>query len=151
MLIETDKVLSKYKTEIEKSKLSTQQIITLSSIVELEGLSDKDRPNIASVFYNRLNKNMSLGSDVTACYAQKIDDTTLCHNTANFNYKSDYNTRLVSKLGLPTGPICNPSESSIKAVLNAPKTDYLYFVADKDTNVYFFKTKDEFDKKIKET
>jgi len=150
MLIETDKVLSKYKTEIEKSKLSTQQIITLSSIVELEGLSDKDRPNIASVFYNRLNKNMSLGSDVTACYAQKIDDTTLCHKTANFNYKSDYNTRLVSKLGLPTGPICNPSESSIKAVLNAPKTDYLYFVADKDTNVYFFKTKDEFDKKIKE-
>ena len=150
MLIETDKVLSKYKTEIEKSKLSTQQIITLSSIVELEGLSDRDRPNIASVFYNRLNKNMSLGSDVTACYAQKIDDTTLCHNTANFNYKSDYNTRLVSKLGLPTGPICNPSESSIKAVLNAPKTDYLYFVADKDTNVYFFKTKDEFDKKIKE-
>lgn len=150
MLQETDKVLTKYKKEIEKSDLSTREIITLASIVELEGLNDKDRPNIASVFYNRLNKKISLGSDVTACYAQKIDDTALCHNTANFNYKSGYNTRLLSNLGLPTGPICNPSESSIKAVLNAPKTDYLYFVADKDTNVYFFKTKKEFDSKIKE-
>lgn len=150
MLNETDKVLSKYKEEIEKSDLSIQEIITLASIVELEGTNDKDRPNIASVFYNRLEKGISLGSDVTACYAQKIDDTALCHRTANFNYKSDYNTRLLTNLGLPIGPICNPSESSIKAVLNAPKTDYLYFVADKNTNVYFFKSKSEFDAKINE-
>ncbi len=150
MLANTNKIFSKYKDKIEKSELSIQEIITFASIVELEGSIYADRLNIASVFYNRLSKKMSLGSDVTACYAQKIDDTTLCHNTANFNYKSDYNTRLVSKLGLPIGPICNPSESSIKAVLNAPKTDYLYFVADKDAKVYFFKDKKEFDEKIKE-
>lgn len=150
MLDKTDKILSKYKDKIDKSELSVQEIITFASIVELEGATYTDRLNISSVFYNRLSNKMSLGSDVTACYAQKIDDTTLCHNTADFNYKSDYNTRLVSKLGLPTGPICNPSESSIKAVLNAPKTDYLYFVADKDAKVYFFKNKKEFDLKIKE-
>ena len=150
MLKETDKVLSKYKKEIEKSDFSTQEILTLASVVELEGTKDKDRLNIASVFFNRLDKGISLGSDVTACYAQGIDDTTLCHNTADFNYQSGYNTRPVSNTGLPTGPICNPSESSIKAVLNAPDTNYLYFVADKNTNVYFFENYTQFELKIQE-
>ena len=150
MLKETDRVLSIYKKEIEKSEFSIQEILTLASVVELEGIKYKDRLNIASVFLNRLDIGMSLGSDVTACYAQKIDDTTLCHNTADFNYPSGYNTRPISNLGLPTGPICNPSESSIKAVLNAPDTDYLYFVADKNTNTYFFKNQTEFYQKINE-
>lgn len=150
MLNETNKILSNYKSEIESSSLSVRDIITMASIVELEGVNYTDRQNIASVFNNRMKKGISLGSDVTACYAQKIDDTALCHKNANFNYNSSYNTRLTSNLGLPTGPICNPSEESIKAVLNAPTTDYLYFVADKNTKTYFFKTKSEFDAKIKE-
>lgn len=150
MLDETDKILSKYKNDIEKSDYSVHELITLASIIELEGLNDSNRPDVASVFYNRLDKGISLGSDVTACYAQKIDDTALCHRTANFNYPSKYNTRVVTNLGLPIGPICNPSESSIKAAINPNKTDYMYFVADKNTKLYFFKTKSEFEKKIKE-
>lgn len=150
MLDQTDVVLSKYKDAIKESKYSAHEVLTLSSIVELEGVSNKDRPTIASVFYNRLDKGISLGSDVTACYAQKIDDTALCHNTANFNYKSKYNTRVVTNIGLPIGPICNPSEQSINAVLNPVKSNYIYFVADKNKNIYFFETNKEFELKIKE-
>ena len=150
MLDETDKVLTKYKKDITSSKYSVHEIITMASIVELEGLNDSNRPDVASVFYNRLDKGISLGSDVTACYAQKIDDTALCHKTANFNYPSKYNTRVVTNLGLPVGPICNPSESSIKAAIYPNKTNYMFFVADKNTKLYFFKTKSEFEKKIKE-
>lgn len=150
LLDETDKILSKYKDKIEKQDLTVHEILTFASIIELEGLKSVDKPKIASVFYNRLKKGMSLGSDVTACYAQKIDDTALCHNTANFNYNSPYNTRLITNLGLPIGPIANPGEDSIEAVLNPATTDYIYFVADKYTNVYFFKTYTEFETKIKE-
>ena len=150
MLDKTGEVLTKYKSDISKSELSLQEVITFASIVELEGSSDKDRPTIASVFYNRMKKNMSLGSDVTACYAQKIDDTAECHNRANFNYQSKYNTRLLNNLGLPVGAIASPSEGSIKAVLNPTKTEYIYFVADKNKKIYFFNTKEEFDSKIKE-
>ena len=150
MLDETQKVLDKYKDKIEKSKMSVHEILTFASIVELEGVNNSDRPTIASVFYNRLDRGISLGSDVTACYAQKIDDTALCHRTANFNYDSKYNTRLLSNKGLPVGPICNPSEGSISAVLNPTESDYLYFVADKNTKVYFFKTESEFYSTIKE-
>ena len=150
MLDQEDKILSKYKNEIEKNSMSVFEIVTFASIVELEASRESDMPNVASVFYNRINRGMSLGSDVTACYAQKIDDPIKCHNTANFNYQSKYNTRLLSLLGLPVGPICNPSEASIKAVLNAPKTNYLYFVSDKNTKMYFFENQTEFSKKIAE-
>lgn len=150
MLNKTSEVLTKYKDDISKSNMSVHEILTFASIVELEGANDTDRPNVASVFYNRIAKKMSLGSDVTACYAQKIDDTYECHNKANFNYNSKYNTRLLNNLGLPIGAICSPGEGSIKAVLKPAKTGYLYFVADKNKKMYFFNTKDEFDSKIKE-
>ena len=150
MLDQEDKILSKYKSEIDKNSMSPFEVITFASVVELEASRESDMPNVASVFYNRINKGMSLGSDVTACYAQKIDDPIKCHNTANFNYNSKYNTRLLSLKGLPVGPICNPSEASIKAVLNAPKTNYLYFISDKNTKMYFFENQTEFSKKIAE-
>ncbi len=150
MLNKTSEVLNNYKKDISNSSMSVHEIITFASIVELEGASNSDRPNVASVFYNRINKKISLGSDVTACYAQKIDDTYECHNRANFNYNSKYNTRLLSNLGLPPSAICSPGEGSIKAVLKPAKTNYLYFVADKNKKMYFFNTKSEFDSKIKE-
>ncbi len=150
MLEQSNKVFTKYKTEIERNDLSTFEVITLASIVELEASREADMPNVASVFLNRLKKGISLGSDVTACYAQKIYDPIECHNKANFNYNSKYNTRLTSLRGLPVGPICNPSEASIKAVLNAPETKYLYFVSDKNTKMYFFENQTQFNNKIAE-
>ena len=150
MLEQSNKVFTKYKTEIERNDLSTFEVITLASVVELEASREADMPNVASVFLNRLKRGISLGSDVTACYAQKIDDAIECHRSANFNYNSKYNTRLVTLKGLPAGPICNPSEASIKAVLNAPSTNYLYFVSDKNTKMYFFENQTQFNKKIAE-
>ena len=150
MLEQENKILSKYKTAIEKSNMSVFEVLTFASVVELEASRESDMPNVASVFNNRISRGMSLGSDVTACYAQKIDDPIKCHNTANFNYQSKYNTRLLTLKGLPVGPICNPNETSISAVLNAPKTNYLYFVSDKNTNMYFFENQNQFEKKIAE-
>ena len=129
--------------DIEKSesKLNVHELLTLASIVELEGTNVDSRKNIASVFYNRLENNMSLGSDVTTYYAYGIDmgDRDL---TAEELYSyNPYNTRGPQMEGkLPVGPIASPSLSSIQAAAKPNNTDYLYFVADKNKKVYFTET-----------
>ena len=150
LLDEKGKILEKYKKEIEGSNYSVHQLLTLASMVELEGLTDSDRAGIASVFYNRLNSKWSLGSDVTAYYANKIEMSTRDLTTAEYNLENPYNTRTQSMAGkLPVGPISNPSESSIKAVLFPQKTDYYFFVSDKNRKVYFSKTLAEQNETIK--
>lgn len=102
------------------------EVITLASIVEEETLKQSDKPNIASVYLNRIRKGMPLQADPTIKYALK--DFALKRITgAHLKIISPYNTYL--NKGLPPGPICTPSVESIEAVLNAPGTDYLYFVA----------------------
>ncbi len=141
MLDEMDKVLSKYKNEIENNTYSIHEILSLSSIVELEGVSKSDRQGIAGVFFNRLDKKMNLGSDVTTYYAFKVDMAERDLTTKEFNTSNLYNTRGPNMAGeIPVGPICNPSKSSIEAVLNPQKSEYYYFVADKNRKVYFNKT-----------
>jgi len=139
MLDETEKQLNKYKNDIENSSLSVHEIITMASMVELEAVKEEDRKGVASVFYNRLDSKMTLGSDVTTYYGAIVDmgakiDMSICN---------DYNTRCSSYIGLPVGPICNPDITSINAVLNSSDTDYYYFVADKNGDVYFSKTSTE--------
>ncbi len=73
MLNQTDKVLSKYKAQGGSSGRSIHEILTIASIVELEGNDEEARKGIASVIYNRLKANMSLGSDVTTYYAMQVD------------------------------------------------------------------------------
>jgi UPF0755 protein len=106
--------------------LTQNQIYTLASLVEEE-------TNIASVYINRLNKGMPLAADPTIKFALK-----------NFALKriyyvylttpSPYNTYI--NKGLPPGPICTPQAVTIDAVLNAPRTDYLFFVAKSDFSGY---------------
>ena len=139
--------LDPYKEEIQNSEYTPHQILTLASIVELEAVSDNDRAMVAGVFYNRLNNNWSLGSDVTTYYASKKamtesltqSDLTACNG---------YNTRCTSMIGLPVGPIDNPSISSIKAALYPTENDYYYFVADTNKKVYFTKNANEHDRII---
>lgn len=130
------------KLDFSKSNYSVHQIYTLASIIELEGSAASDRNGIAGVFYNRLNKNISLGSDVTTYYGAKKDfssDLTVSElNTCN-----PYNTRGNCNPGLPIGPIDSPSIKSIEAALNPTPSDYLFFVADKDGKTYFSKTNAE--------
>ena len=145
MLDEMDKRLSEYKNDIENSDYTVHEILTLASIVELEGSNSDDRAGIAQVFYNRLNSNWSLGSDVTTYYAAKIELSDRDLYQSEIDDANDYNTRSSYLAGrLPIGPICNPSIESIEAVLNPDKsiTEY-YFVSDKNGETYFSSTYEE--------
>ena len=144
MLDEMDKRLENYKTDILSSKYSIHEILTLASIVELEGKEVSDRAAIAGVFYNRLNNNMSLGSDVTTYYAARVEMSERDLYTYEINDQNSYNTRSSYLAGkLPIGPISNPSLESIKAALYPESNDYFYFVADKNGKTYFSKTYNE--------
>ncbi|MGN1298978.1 MAG: endolytic transglycosylase MltG [Candidatus Scatovivens sp.] len=146
-----DKYLSQYKEEIENSKLTVHQLLTLASMTELEGKSDEDRAKIIGVFYNRINNKMNLGSDVTTYYAFKVDMGERDLTTKEINTYNPYNTRGPNMNGkIPIGPISNPSKSAINATLNRKDTDAYYFVADKNGKVYFTKTYEEHTKKINE-
>lgn len=151
LLDQTGIILEKHKTAIEGSNLNVHQIITLASMVEGEGVSLEDRKNIAGVFINRLNLGMSLGSDVTTYYASKIELGERDLYKSELNSDNPYNTRSSANAGkLPVGPICNPSEGAIEAVINYTSNDYLYFVADKNMKVYFTKTDAEHNSIINE-
>lgn len=131
--------LTIYKNEISVSNYNIHELITLASIVELEGVNSADRADVAGVFYNRLKANMSLGSDVTTYYAVK---KTFADDLSNndLNSCNGYNTRGTCVSGLPIGPIASPSLSSITAVIEPSTNDYYYFVADKNKKTYFSKT-----------
>ena len=145
MLDETDNQLSKYKTDLLKSEYSIHEILTMASIIEKEAVKDTDRLKVSQVIRKRLDINMSLGMDVTSYYGAKLDmKETLTSNELNDD--NPYNTRRSGFLGLPIGPICNVSLSSIDAALHPAKTDYVYFVADVTTGeVFFASDKKEFD------
>jgi UPF0755 protein len=104
-------------------------VVTMASIVEKETAAPEERPEIASVYYNRLSKRMGLAADPTVVYAALLDG----HYRGTI-YQSDlqadspYNT--YKHAGLPPGPIANPGASALKAAMNPARTDYLYFVAE---------------------
>ena len=149
MLDQTNKVLTKYKNEISNSGYTVHEILTMASIVELEGNNAENRPKIASVIFNRLKNDMSLGSDVTTYYAIKVDMGERDLYAKEINTYNAYNTRGPNMNGkLPVGPIANSSEESIKAVLNPDKSDYLYFVVDKNGEIYFSKSNEEHESRI---
>ena len=138
MLDEMDLKLNAYKEDIQNNKYSVHELLTLASIVELEGKANSDRAGIAGVFYNRLNSGWTLGSDVTTYYAAKVDMSERDLYVNEINDRNYYNTRSDFLAGkLPIGPISNPSIDSIKAVLYPTNSEYYYFVADKNGKTYF--------------
>ena len=140
MLDETDNKLSKYKSDIESSKYSIHEIITLASIVELEVANSSDRKSVAGVFINRLGSRSypTLGSDATSYYGSKIDDWKSGGlSNVNLNDCSNkYNTRCSTNIGIPVGPIGNPSIESVEAVLHPEEHNYYYFVNDCSGKLY---------------
>jgi UPF0755 protein len=102
--------------------------VTLASIVEKETADPAERPEVASVYDNRLAKNMNLAADPTVVYAAQLQG-----NYGGAIYQSDlqsdspYNTYKFP--GLPPGPIANPGAASLKAAMQPAQTDYLFFVA----------------------
>lgn len=116
--------------------LTYYQAITLASIVEKETAAAKERPLIASVFLNRLNLNMPLGSDPTVIYGIQNFDGNLTKQ--HLQTPGPYNTYTAP--GLPATPICNPGTAAIEAVLNPAQSEYLFFVAKGDGTHIFAKT-----------
>lgn len=122
-----DSELTSRKDAIKNSKFSVHEILTLTSIVTKEARSE-DQAKVAGVFMNRLDKGMSLGSDVTVCYIFQEDRVDL--KVSQLESDSPYNTRKFA--GLPPGPICQVVGDAIDAVLNYEESDYLFFIADED-------------------
>jgi len=109
-------------------KENVHQVVTLASLVERETAVDAERPLVASVFMNRLEKKMPLMTDPAVIYGLELEG-----QWRGTIYQSDlkrdtaYNTYLHP--GLPPGPVANPGIPSLRAALHPAKTDYLYFVA----------------------
>ncbi len=142
MLDEMDKRLTPYKEDLSKNGLSIHQTLTLASMIEEEATGDlEQRKNIASVFVNRINRGMSLGSDVTTRYALKIDNPKQALSAKQYQTVSLYNTRLTdgSMNGkLPIGPIATFGKESLEASIYPNITNYIYFIANIKTNETFF-------------
>ena len=120
-------------TKASDIHLTTEQVYILASIIEEETNDEGDKLKIASVYLNRLNIAMPLQACPTIKYAMKNFTLPRIYEKYLFN-PSPYNT--YRKKGLPPGPICTPSPKTIDIVLNAPKTDFLYFVAKSDFSGY---------------
>lgn len=147
MLDQTDKELTKYKDKITDN---IHYYITMASIVELEGTNTKNRKMIVGVFNNRLKSKMNLGSDVTTYYALQYPMTSDL-TTKQFATVNPYNTRGANMEGrMPIGPICNPSMSSIEASINPTDNNYLYFVADKNKEIFYSRTLKEHEALVQE-
>ena len=150
MIAATDANLQAYYGQISSMGLTVNQLLTLASLVEKEGATDVDRRNIASVFYNRLNIDMPLQSNIAILYAMgKLgQETTLAEDAAiDTNIDSPYNIYLHT--GLMPGPVDSPSLAAIQATLNPSDTDYYYFVADVTTGtVYYSATIEEHNQNV---
>ena len=145
----TNERLEPLKSKIENSKYNTHELLTVASIAEKEANTNSDRAMVTQVIYKRLSLNMALGMDVTSYYGVQKEMTETI-TQLDLNDKNPYNTRVTTFIGLPIGPICNPSIGSINAALKPADTDYLYFVADILTGkVYFAKTNEEFNALVK--
>jgi UPF0755 protein len=125
-----------------------EEIVTIGSLIETESGVETERPIVASVIYNRLNKNIPLGIDQTVVYVAKMEnrwDGTI--NVSDLNTNSPYNTRKYG--GLPPGPISSVSESALSAALHPAQSDHLYYVRNVDLNDgshWFYSSAAEFEK-----
>ncbi|MBE7023582.1 MAG: endolytic transglycosylase MltG [Ruminococcaceae bacterium] len=111
-----------------QTELSLDEVVTFASVVEREAANDSERPIVASVFYNRMNADMTLSSCATVQYIIKERKPVL--SNSDIKIKSPYNTYI--NKGLPVGPVASPGVNSVKAVLSPANTDYLYFAARAD-------------------
>jgi len=106
-----------------------QRVVTMASIVEKETAAPEERPMVASVYYNRLAKNIALDADPSVIYAELLNGSysgALHHEDLAFN--SPYNTYKYP--GLPPGPIANPGKTALEAAMHPAETEYYYFVGD---------------------
>lgn len=140
MVDTTNQVLAPYYSKIKEKGMTVQEVMTLASLVEKEGVTQSDRKNIAQVFFNRIATGMPLQSDISILYALG-EHKEFVYNK-DLEVDSPYN--LYKNTGYGPGPFDNPSQEAILAVLEPTNNDYVYFVADISTGkVYYAKTYEE--------
>lgn len=128
---------------------SIAQIVTLASLIEKEVAVGSERPLVAGVFENRLQRGMPLATDPTVIYAAELAGRwrgTIYASDLQFD--SPYNT--YKHAGLPPGPICNPGAAALTAALEPAHTDYLYFVADAQGHSRFAATLDQHARNVRQ-
>ncbi len=123
------RITPEWREKAEEMELSLYEVVTLASIVEREARVPEERALMAGVFMNRLRTDMPLAADPTVQYAKGFDPEEQNWWTqltlADLEIDSPYNTYVHA--GLPPGPICNPGQATIEAVLEPEETDYVYF------------------------
>ena len=117
-----------------RPELSEYELVIVASLIEREAANFEERPLVASVIYNRLQRDMPLQIDATIQYARGEPKERL--SLQDLEIESPYNTYKNS--GLPPGPICSPSLASLKAAVEPAETDYIYYVLKKNGDEHFF-------------
>ena len=126
---------------------NVQETVTLASIIEKETAVSEERPLVASVYYNRLDRNIALQADPSVIYAELLAGTysgALHHE--DLQVKSAYNTYRYP--GLPPGPIGNPGKTSLLAAMRPASTDYYYFVSDGNGHHRFANSLEEHNRNV---
>jgi UPF0755 protein len=124
-----------------------QNIVTLASLVERETPRPEERPHVAGVFENRLRIGQPLQCDPTVVYALTLaGEYSGKLNGGDLRFNSPYNT--YENKGLPPGPISNPGEAALRAALDPPPTEDLYFVANTEGGHFFSKTLQEHNQNV---
>ena len=137
------RINDEFINECKEKNVSVDDILTMASIIEKESSgSPAEMSKVSAVFWNRLKypyeqNTPTLGSDPTVHYADLLEK--LGYDESIWKKYSTY-----SCTGLPTGPICSPSESAIKAALNPDEHKYFFFFTDKKENFYYFETYEKF-------
>lgn len=121
--------------------LTEREVVTLASIVEAEARVAEERPVIAGVYMNRLERGMRLQADPTVQYALEEPKSRLLYRDIERVADDPYNT--YTRAGLPPGPIGSPGEASLEAVLRPADVPYLFFVARPDGSHVFTRTQEE--------
>lgn len=138
------------KAKGQSVPLSRHELVTLASMVEKETGAPEERPMIASVFYNRLKKNMKLQSDPTIIYSFWVETGAYKQNISKEDilHLSHYNTYVVSRL--PFGPIANPGREALTAAMMPVKSENLYFVSRNQGTHIFTRTYEDHLKAVRE-
>lgn len=128
--------LKKFPSEKYPDKEEFYQKLIMASILEREAMVKSEKTVMASVFYNRMKKGMTLSSDATVNFVFNYAKKRIYYK--DLKVDSPYNTYKYK--GLPPAPICNPAIDSVEAAYNPADTDYLFFVAKGDGSHFFSRT-----------
>lgn len=134
MVAKTNSVMEPLTSMVHARGMTVQQVLTLASLVEKEGVKEDDRKKIAQVFYNRIAANMPLQSDISILYSLGEHKEVVTYK--DLEVDSPYN--LYKHTGYGPGPMDSPGEEAINAVLNPTENNYLYFIADISTGTVYF-------------